>query len=80
MEAAKYLKLVAEQNEEDIDSSYYYSAGYDSPYVIFNRRNEVWYTKNKTTANQLSISCTVVQIKHVYVSNFDRLSQEKLES
>ena len=46
MEAAKYLKLVAEQNEEDIDSSYYYSAGYDSPYVIFNRRNEVWYTKN----------------------------------
>ena len=46
LEAAKYLKLVAEQNEEDIDSSYYYSAGYDSPYVIFNRRNEVWYTKN----------------------------------
>jgi len=28
------------------DTSYYYTAGYDSPFTIFNRHNEVWFTAN----------------------------------
>ena len=25
------------------DKSYFYSAGYDSPFALFNRHNEVWF-------------------------------------
>ncbi|XP_030833519.1 heme-binding protein 2-like [Strongylocentrotus purpuratus] len=28
------------------DSSYHYTAGYDSPFTIFNRHNEVWFVAN----------------------------------
>ncbi|KAK8400204.1 hypothetical protein O3P69_003123 [Scylla paramamosain] len=30
---------------EDINLQHYYTAGYDSPFVIFNRTNEVWIMK-----------------------------------
>ncbi|KAG7174860.1 Heme-binding protein 2-like 5 [Homarus americanus] len=33
-------------DQEDVDFHTYYTAGYDSPFVIFNRTNEVWFMKH----------------------------------
>lgn len=30
---------------QDYHQDFYYTAGYDSPYKLFNRRNEVWFIK-----------------------------------
>ncbi len=30
---------------QDLTQEYYYTAGYDSPFKLFNRRNEVWFIK-----------------------------------
>lgn len=32
--------------ENGIDYNTYYTVGYDSPFVIFNRTNEVWFVKH----------------------------------
>ncbi|XP_042876304.1 heme-binding protein 2-like [Penaeus japonicus] len=46
-EAAEALKVDLQAAQEDeVDFSFFYRAGYDSPMKFKNRRNEVWYTKN----------------------------------
>jgi len=35
--------------DESLNLESYYAVGYDSPFRIFNRRNEVWIKKNKET-------------------------------
>ncbi|XP_013406655.1 heme-binding protein 2 [Lingula anatina] len=37
-----------QKNDEPIAQDYYYTAGYDSPFKMFNRTNEVWFEKQKS--------------------------------
>jgi len=47
---AKNLQKAAELRQQvpagTFDSSYFYTAGYDSPWKVLNRHNEVWLVKN----------------------------------
>ncbi|ROT82614.1 Heme-binding protein 2 [Penaeus vannamei] len=46
-EAAEALKVDLEAAQEDgVDFSFFYRAGYNSPNKLKNRRNEVWFLKN----------------------------------
>ena len=40
-EAQKLAQLI--EGKYDIHEEYFYTAGYDSPWKMFNRRNEVWF-------------------------------------
>ena len=42
-QAASDLLSMATADGYSVVTESYYTAGYDSPYVIMNRRNEVWY-------------------------------------
>ena len=45
-EAEKLVKALGDTT--DYHQEFYYTAGYDSPYKLFNRRNEVWFIKKNT--------------------------------
>ena len=34
------------EDKVSFDDRYYYSAGYDAPYKVFNRHNEIWVIGN----------------------------------
>ena len=36
------------QKEHVFDDSYYITSGYNSPFKLFNRRNEVWFVKKNS--------------------------------
>ena len=42
-EAKKFAKVLEKAGEE-VDTSVFYTAGYDSPMKFWNRRNEIMYT------------------------------------
>lgn len=44
--AAALLEELLAAGVEGLNLETYYTAQYDSPYVIFNRTNEVWIMKN----------------------------------
>lgn len=44
--AATLLEELLAAGVEGLNVETYYTAGYDSPFVIFNRTNEVWIMKN----------------------------------
>ncbi|KAG0725251.1 Heme-binding protein 2 [Chionoecetes opilio] len=46
LNAAALAQDLLTDGVEDINPQTYYTAGYDSPFVIFNRTNEVWIMKN----------------------------------
>nr|XP_054760536.1 heme-binding protein 2-like [Lytechinus pictus] len=46
IQAGTELGQALEAASKSYDSSYFYTAGYDSPFTIFNRHNEVWFTAN----------------------------------
>lgn len=39
------LKAALDNDNLPYDTRYFYTAGYDSPFTLFNRHNEVWYFK-----------------------------------
>jgi len=43
VQQAKELRAVLDGAGIQYVNSYFYALGYDSPWTIFNRRNEVWY-------------------------------------
>jgi hypothetical protein len=45
-------ELAESLGAEKYVQDYYYTAGYDSPYKLFNRRNEVWFIINREEATQ----------------------------
>ncbi|CAL4144097.1 unnamed protein product, partial [Meganyctiphanes norvegica] len=45
-EADKLESDLRAAGEEDIDLETCYLVGYDGPYTIVDRRNEVWFTRN----------------------------------
>ena len=38
-------KLSEKVGESAVNTEFYYTAGYDSPFKLFNRLNEVWFVK-----------------------------------
>jgi len=57
----EFLKLEKAINDPSkYDSSYLYTAGYDSPFTVFNRHNEVWLlAKDSTSDSTLYFSPSV---------------------
>ncbi|XP_076032768.1 heme-binding protein 2-like [Oratosquilla oratoria] len=45
LDEAKKLRKLAKQNDQDFDKSPMYWAGYDAPFKLWFRRNEVWLLK-----------------------------------
>ncbi|KAK6177131.1 hypothetical protein SNE40_015297 [Patella caerulea] len=44
-------ELAQELSDKNINQNYWFTAGYDSPFKMFNRRNEVWYVKDDKANN-----------------------------
>lgn len=42
---AEARQLSEKLTNKDIHSEFYFTAGYDSPFKLFNRLNEVWFVK-----------------------------------
>ncbi|XP_074859567.1 heme-binding protein 2-like [Carettochelys insculpta] len=46
-EEAQLLARILKNTGQSFHEDFYYTAGYDSPFKLFNRHNEVWYFKKR---------------------------------
>ena len=50
-EATNLAAALEKDQKSDFIQAYYYTAGYDSPFKLFNRTNEVWFVKSTSETN-----------------------------
>ncbi|KAK8728312.1 hypothetical protein OTU49_009222 [Cherax quadricarinatus] len=51
-EAKELAEAIKKNGEIGVNFNQYYVAGYDPPFKLFGRRNEIWFVKTKSTDNQ----------------------------
>lgn len=46
-EAVALGEALKKDGLSDFETDYYWTAGYDAPFKLFNRHNEIWFMKKK---------------------------------
>ncbi|CAL4072919.1 unnamed protein product, partial [Meganyctiphanes norvegica] len=86
-EAKALSEDIQKNGEENVDFEHFYLAGYDPPYKIMYRRNEIWFVKKVVTDNKEN--GTTQQINDVKNENIvnastdqenNKINDEKLEN
>jgi len=74
-QATALAEEIQKNGEENVDFEQYYVAGYDPPYKIINRRNEIWFLKKITDNNENGVNGTTEQVNDNINENLDNASK-----